>query len=73
MHAVDAAIGPEVEQHHLALEILEVDRLVGVEPLDVAEAGRGRGGRRRRGTCVGLPGAGEECEGEEAHGPIDWS
>ena len=30
MHAIDAAIGPEVEQDHLAAQVGETQRLVGV-------------------------------------------
>ncbi len=32
VHAVDAAIGPEIEQHKLATQLLEIDRSAGVDP-----------------------------------------
>jgi hypothetical protein len=45
VHAVDAAIGPEIHQHHFAAQIGQFERR-GIEP--VAEADEiGRGGLRR--------------------------
>jgi hypothetical protein len=36
VHAVDAAEGPEVQEDDLSLQVLQLDRLVGVEPADAA-------------------------------------
>ena len=36
VHAVDAAVGPEVEQHELAAEVGEGERLGGIDPFDAA-------------------------------------
>ncbi|MEZ5950224.1 MAG: hypothetical protein R3C12_13635 [Planctomycetaceae bacterium] len=32
VHAIDAAVGPEIEQHHLAAQVLPGEWLVNVQP-----------------------------------------
>ena len=51
VHAVDAAVGPEIEDHELAAERLEVDRPRHVQP---ARAPFERGREVRAGEWVGL-------------------
>ena len=50
MNAVDASVSPEVEQHYLALQFLQRERLAGVEPL---QAGGELGSRGRAGEGSG--------------------
>ena len=52
VHAVDAAVGPEVQQHDLAAEVTDVDRAGGVE------IPGGTGQRTRRDPAAVLLGAG---------------
>ena len=47
VHAVDAAVGPEIEQDELAAQLLEVDRPGRVDPLDAAVERRGPPGFRK--------------------------
>src|SRR5258708_38976388 len=53
--AVDAAVGPEIHQHHLAAQIRDVERR-GIEPVaDAGEIGRcalRRGDRERNGLAA---------------------
>jgi hypothetical protein len=39
--AVDAAVSPEVEQHHLAPQVAQAERAVRVEPFDIRREIRG--------------------------------
>ena len=59
VHAVDAAEGPEVEQHELAAQVGERERLGGVDPLEVAiERRRGHAARKGMREQLQLPPSG---------------
>jgi hypothetical protein len=77
VQAVDAGVGPEVDEHHLAAQLLQLQRL-GVEPLlDIPELGRRLLPGHRDVAALRRAGEGEggergrEGDGEEGSGGTD--
>src|SRR5437016_798747 len=44
MHAIDAAVGPEIKQHHLATQIDKAQWLISVQPLHTLRKSGGTDG-----------------------------
>ncbi len=67
VHAVDAAVGPEIEDHEFAAQGVQIDRLVGIEP-PVPPSNAGAGTWRGKGCSVADPATESAARSPEAAG-----